>query len=353
MKKIKVYFCGSETPRGFWRNSGTPMKKTLVVVYIIIFFYSLLNSQVVENSGKPVAEIYTDFHYNLAGGSKTTGFAVNRAYLGYNYFATQNFSALIRVEIGNPSELSPGSTSRRYAYYRDASITYAKDKLNLTFGITGTRLYDYQQRFWGKRYISNTFQSLNGYGFVADLGLVADYKFNDIIEVDVSLMNGEGYSSLQLDKNMKPAIGVTITPAKGLALRTYNDLIRTEGVWQSTSIVFAGFKNEKFSIGVEFSYKSNIDVVDGHDAWGFSGTGAVNLTKNIEFFTRYDYSASGVVSGDGTIWNLANDGSFLIPGFQYTFNKYVKIALDYQATFPHDKTKNFSDLIFINAVFKF
>jgi hypothetical protein len=329
------------------------MKKVLLATFFLISVKATLFSQSIENTGKPVAEIYTDFHYNLAGGAKTTGFSVSRAYFGYQYLATDNFSALIRIEIGNPAELAPGSTSRRYAYYRDASITYSKDKLFITLGITGTKLFDYQQKFWGKRYIANTYQSINGYGFVADLGIVAGYKLNDVVEVDMTLMNGEGYSSMQLDNNLKPSIGLTITPVKNIYLRAYSDFIHKDSIWQSTNVAFIGFKNEKITLGAEVSFKSNIDLNDGHDAWGFSTTCGVNLTKKLELFTRFDYASSEVVSGDGSIWNLANDGIFLIPGFQYTFNKYVKIALDYQATFPADDAKPFSDLIFVNALFKF
>jgi hypothetical protein len=329
------------------------MKKTLSAFIVLLVTSLSLKSQNVPNTGKPLAEIYTDFHYNLGNDSKTTGFSLNRAYFGYNYFADENFSALIKVEIGNPSELATGSTSRRYAYYREASISYTKDKLNLSFGVTGTRLFDYQQRFWGKRYIANTYQSLNGYGFVADLGVVADYKFSEIVEVDVSLMNGEGYSSLQLDDDLKPSIGITITPVKEMAIRFYTDLIRDEGVWQSTSVGFFGYKNDKFTFGMEASYKSNIDLTVGHNGWGLSTTGAVSLTKKIEFFTRYDYSTSLITASEGTIWSLINNGSFLINGFQYTFNKMVKIAIDNQATFPQDKSKPVSDLIFVNAIFKF
>jgi hypothetical protein len=334
-------------------KTGSPMKKIFFAVFILTLTNISLRSQVVENSGKPLAEIYTDFHVNLSGGSKTTGFALNRAYFGYNYFATKTFSALIKVEIGNPAELAPGSISRRYAYYREASISYSKDKLHITGGITGTGLFEFQQNFWGKRYIANTFQSLNGYGFVADMGIIAYYKFNDKIKVDVSLMNGEGYSSVQLDKNLKPSLGFTITPRKGLALRIYSDLIRTEGLWQSTSIAFIGYKNEKINFGGEVNYKSNIDLNDGHNAWGISFTGAVNLTQNIEIFTRFDYSSFGFIPEAGSLFDLANEGIFIIPGLQFTLNKYVRIALDYQTTLPSNISKQNSNLIFLNSVFKF
>ncbi len=327
------------------------MKKVFLAAGILILTGFSLRSQNVELRGKPVAEIFTDFHYSLAGFPIPTGFSLNRAYFGYNYIANEDFSANIKLNIGTPDDLAQGSEARRYAFFREASISYSKNKLKLTLGMTTTGLFDYQQKFWGKRYVANTYQSINSYGFVADLGLVADYKFSDIVEADVSFMNGEGYSNIQLDNDIKSSVGITVTPVKELAFRAYGDIIKTQGLWQATMVGFAGFKNEKVTIGGEISYKSNLDLIEGHNAWGLSGTGAVSLTKKIEFFTRYDYSSSATVPGDATQWNISKDGSFLITGFQYTFNNFVKVALDYQATFP--KLNAFSDLIYINSVFKF
>jgi len=332
------------------------MKKNFIATFIIIFIFNPVksqNSQNSQNSGKPIAEIFTDFHYSLKPSASTTGFNVNRAYFGYNYIADENFSATIKLNLGNPDDVLPVIEPRRYAYLREVSILYSKDKLNLTMGMTTTRLFDFQQRFWGKRYVANTFQSLNNYGPTADLGIIADYKFSDIVDVDITLMNGEGYYKVQLDNNVKPSLGITITPIKELAFRVYYDLIRIQGLWQKTYVGFAGFKNDKVTIGGEINYKSNLDLVKGHNAWGFSGTGAVSLTNKLEFFTRYDYTTSVIVPGDASQWNLSKVGKFLINGFQYTFNNIVKVALDNQVYFPTDKTKAITDLIFINAVFKF
>jgi hypothetical protein len=329
------------------------MRKTIIPATILFLTFSGLNSQTIEIPGKPTVEIFTDFHYNAGDPGKFTGFSVNRAYFGYTYKVDENFSALIRIDIGTPEDLVSGSKPRRYAFFRDASINYSKDKLSITLGITGTRLFDYQQRFWGLRYLASTYQSLNGYGFVADLGLVVNYKFNDKIEADFTLMNGEGYSNLQLDNNLKSSLGITVTPIKQLVFRMYSDLMKQSGLWQNTLIGFAGFRNDFFSFGAEISHKTNLDLTKGHDAWGISGTGSISLTKKIDFFTRYDYSTSVIAPGDVMEWNYSKDGTFLITGFQYTFNKIVKIALDYQAGFPVDASKSSSKLIFLNALFKF
>jgi hypothetical protein len=329
------------------------MFRISIVTIAIILISSVLKSQTIENQGKPIAEIFTDFHYSLRREAYTTGFSVNRAYFGYNYIADQNLSATIIVQIGTPEDLASGSKPRRYAYYREASISYQKDKLSLSLGITGTRIFDFQQKFWGKRYIAITFEELNGYGVNADLGLVMDYKFNNYIKADFSLVNGEGYSNIQLDNNLKTCVGFTITPVKILSIRLYGDLIKPLGIWQSTLVGFVGLKNERFTIGSEVSHKSNLDLINGHNAWGISSTGSFNISKKSEVFVRYDYSTSANLPGDTIKFNYKKDGQFLIAGLQHTLNKNVKLALDYQCVFPADKSKSVSKMIYLNATVKF
>lgn len=329
------------------------MKKFLVVLPLLFSICQDNYSQSLEFTGKPVAEIFADFHYNLKDTSKTTGFGLTRAYFGYNFLPVNNFSGSVILNIGSPDDLARGSVSRRYAYFKYAFISWSKDKLNLSFGITGTHLTEYQQKFLGKRYIADTFLSLNGYGYVSDLGFALDYKFNEVWRADFTLMNGEGYSKLQLDNNLKTSAGLYITPVKQLAIRLYGDISRPHGSWQYTLIGFAGFKNELITVGAEASYKSNLDMIAKHNSWGLSGTAAISVLKNTELFARYDYSTSATVPGETIQWNYMMDGNFVIYGLEYTFSKNVKVALNYQGMYPYSQSLQISDLIYLNALFRF
>jgi hypothetical protein len=329
------------------------MKKIFTVINILLSGCQILYNQTVNLSGSPIAEIFTDFHLNINDTSKTTGFNLNRAYLGYDFRPANNFSGTIIVNVGRPEDLAPGSEPRRYAYFREASICYSTEKIKAAFGITGTRLFDFQQRFWGKRYIANTYQSINGYGFVADLGLAIDYIINDVFKADVTIMNGEGYSNIQLDNSIKSSIGFTITPDNHFAIRIYGDVLRTKGLWQPMLLSFIGFKNVKLTIGGEITYKSNLDLYRGYHAWGISGTGSINIAKQTELFARYDYSTSVIAAGDVNPWNYLKDGNFLVLGIQHIFSDNVKIALDYQGNYPYAGELQKSETVFVNALFKF
>jgi hypothetical protein len=329
------------------------MKKYLSTLIIALFLCHVSVSQTLLSQGKAVAEIFTDFHVNLNDNSKTTGFGLNRAYLGYNFPTEKNFSASIILNIGKPEDLAPGSEPKKYAYFREASVSYTYDKLKISMGITSTRLFDFQQKFWGKRYIANTYQSLNGYGFVADLGIAADYRFNDILKADLTIMNGEGYNNVQIDNSIRTAMGLNITPDDHIAFRLYGDITKVEGVWQPMFIAFGGFRNKIITVGAEVTYKSNLDTIAGHHAWGISGTGSVEVVKNTEVFMRYDYSASRIPEENDDPWNYAKDGVFLVTGVQYSFSQNIKFALSYQGTHPYDAAKQVSNSLFLNALFRF
>jgi hypothetical protein len=166
-------------------------------------------------------------------------------------------------------------------------------------------------------------------------------------------MNGEGYSELQMDNSLRTSAGLTLTPFKKVFFRLYGDYSRPSGITQYTLVGFAGFKNDLLTIGGEVSYKSNLDKISGHNAWGISGTGGITVAKKTELFMRYDLSASVIPTGETTQWNNLLDGRFKIVGIQYTFSQNVKMALNYQGTRPYSGSKQETDAIYINALFKF
>jgi hypothetical protein len=329
------------------------MKSFIPTLLFLVICSQILNSQPVISQGKPFAEIFTNFHYNINDTSKTSGFGLDRVYLGYNYTPAGNFSAMVIVNLGNPDDLAAGSVPKRYAYFREASVKYTKDRLTLNFGMVNTRFEDFQQGFWGKRYLGPEYQAIYGYCSVADLGVVVDYQLNDHIKLNFSLLNGEGYTNVQVDNSLRTAIGIIVNTQGNAVFKIYGDIMKPHGVWQTTMLTFAGYKNDRFSFGAEASFKSNLDLVYGHNVWGISGTGSIFLNEKSELFGRYDYTASVVLPGDDIQWDHNKDETYFIGGIQHIFSDNLKIALNYRRTNPYEQGQSTKHAIYLNAAFRF
>ncbi len=281
------------------------------------------------------------------------GFDLNRAFLGYVFQPENSFSATIIVNVGSPSDLYTGSKERRYAHFREASIAWTNERLTLSFGMTPTRSLNFQQKFYGKRYIADNFEAINGFSTVSDLGFSVDYIISDAVKTDVTIMNGEGYNNLNIDNSIKSSFGINLIPVEKGVIRLYADFHRPAHVWQQLYIVFMGYKNDFFMIGGEVAYKTNADKITHHNAWGFSATGSVKTSEKTEIFGRYDYCVSNIIGNELLPWDYESDRQFFVAGFQYTFNEYLRLALDYQGNYPKYNSLRSSNAVFLNAHFKF
>ncbi|HLP72098.1 MAG TPA: hypothetical protein VK155_04285 [Bacteroidales bacterium] len=328
------------------------MKKTILVTLTALFcIYTVCSQNIIR--AKPITEIFADFHYFPDNDSSTTtGFAVNRAYLGCNFTTDTRFTGSVIVNVANPSELAPGAKSRRVAYFREASVTWNGDRLTLSGGMTTTKGTIFQQRFIGKRYVAENFEALDGYISVADLGFTVEYKINDRLKADMSLMNGEGYSELHLDNSIRGSVGLTIVPLKNTVIRLYGDMDRPGGIRQNMLLCFIGYKNNRVNLAAEVAGRTSLDKIPGHNAWGFSSTCSVKIFEKTELFGRFDHTASKTVPNEDLPWNYDSDRQFAVTGIQYSFTDAFRIALDYQGIFPSSPEFPYQHGIYLNAHFR-
>ena len=81
-------------------NTFQVMKRFFPLIFISLIGFQTANSQTDKIQGKPIAEIFTDFHYAINDSSKFTGFDLNRAYLGYKFMPEGDFYATVIVNVG-------------------------------------------------------------------------------------------------------------------------------------------------------------------------------------------------------------------------------------------------------------
>jgi hypothetical protein len=308
---------------------------------------------ITKPSGSSFGKIFSNFHYQISDPEPETAFEVKRAYLGFKRDLDQNFKAIVEIDIGSPNDDSPYSKLKRYAYFKNAGLTYTNDKIEIRFGLIDIVQFKLQEKFWGYRYIFESFMDEYSFGPSADLGTIIIYKPNSLIELDYSLLNGEGYSNLQLDNIFKHSFGMTVRPNLKLVVRLYYDLMYHE-VTQSTLAGFVGLTlSNSWSIGGEYIYRYNDEYQDGLHTWGYSFYSTYVLNDRWQVFGRFDKLASVRLENETYGWNIANDGSALLMGMQFHPTEMVKISANYQDWVPYPVNYENESYLYLNLEVSF
>lgn len=337
---------------------------------ILMIAFNLLNAQEstpekkeFTPSSKVSGKIFANFHSTMEGDSITEhAFELVRAYFGYKSQFHENWSAQVKLDIGN-FEQSEYSIYMRYAYFKNAYLKYNKGKLSTYFGLIDLYQHKTQEKFWGYRYIYKSFQDKHKFSKSADIGVSAHYKFFDKLSADLTISNGEGYKATQNDKIFKYALGVTINPVDDLTVRIYGDYLKgDDNVFSASG--FAGYKfSKKFRLGVEGNAKLNAKGDDKNQT-GLSTYTTYGLTDKLEVFARFDALRSNLVDvttveEDGTEvveeepWNLKKDGSAILAGLQYKPMKKVKLSLNGQSWIGYAENSKDKYWMYLNVEVKF
>lgn len=319
--------------------------------------YNKLDAQETGNNafeayGEPILTVFSNFHTSISQNVDQSAIEIRRAYLGYEYQIHPHFSIVAKLDIGSPDDRSAYSLINRYAYFKNAALKYRKDDLSVDFGLIGLKQFKLQEKFWGYRYIYKSFLDEHDFGPSADIGASIAYKFNEVVEADFTIMNGEGYVQLQADNTYKAGAGITLTPMEGLVARVYFDETRKH-VRQTTLATFLGYRfRDLFRLGAEFNLKRNEGYIENHNMTGYSLYGTLHLHERFEIFGRYDRLESNVAPDENRPWNLINNGTAVIAGIQYLLIRQVRISLNYQDWYPLAVNAQNEAYIYLNFEYK-
>ena len=297
--------------------------------------------------GSPILKIFANLHTGLTAADPSKAFEVRRAYIGYKYKFDPHFSTELKLDIGSPEEISEFARLRRYAYFKTAALYWDKNRWTIRAGIIDTEHYRRQEKYWKHRYIYKSMQDEHRFGPKADLGSTLIFRAFKQLELDVSLMNGEGYYDLQQDNAFKTSFGLNYFPISRIILRVYYDFT-DQDVMQSTFSAFAGYWFEKITAGAEYNRKGNRDFQHDHHQTGLSAYLSYDINEKFELFGRYDRLSSNQPDEYTKPWNLQDDGSAIIAGVQFIPVKHVKIALNYQDWVPYAANLDNMSYFFIN-----
>ena len=300
-----------------------------------------------EPKGKAIVQVFGNFHTGFGAENDDRGFELERSYLGYEYNLGKGLSVKGVMDIGKSSDISD---YQRIAYIKNAMVSWKKGNLTLNGGLISTTQFNFQEKFWGYRYIMKSFQDQYKFGNSADLGISAAYKFADWISADAIIVNGEGYKKIQKNDGLNYGLGVTLSPVKCFQIRLYGGL--NESPEKNNNDIanlaaFMGYKSDKFPIGAEYNHILNPSYKEDADQYGYSVFASLNLSKETSLYARFDE----LKSKDD--WNKAKDEQVAILGAQFKLGKYVKIAPNVRMNMPKANGADDKYSAYINCYFGF
>jgi hypothetical protein len=328
------------------------MKKTVLILLTMLglSFYNVNAQDKAEfkPSGKPEALIFTDFNNISTGGKSQNKFEITRAYIGYGYNFSPEWSGRAVLDFGNQ-----GISGYQYtAFLKYGYMQYAPKNLTVKFGLIQAKSFELYEKLYGNRYIMKVLEDQYGMNSSADFGVSAEYKFSDIISADVMLQNGEGYKINDADSVLKVGVGVTLHPVKELTIRGYYDNMAKNSATQQTVDLLAVYTNKTINLGVGYDYQTDNKLKKGQDWSGVSAFGNYYFSPKVDLFARYDNLSSVKVGSATTPWNNAKDGQLVMFGVEFIPVKGIRIAPNYQLWTPRDNTKSNISTVVVNVEIK-
>jgi len=327
-------------------------------------------------SGKMVVQVINRTLYESAGSYGKYGMYINRAHFGYRYQFAPKWSGTVILDVGRPTlfgNLSvhdtignglPISYSYKEGSYYTTTLKFSYLEYNPTPNIklqAGGILQNHyitQEKFWGYRYILETFAD-RYFGIPSsDLGFIGYFTPLAWLSFDAAITNGEGFRFNQDNQGkVKYAAGVDIKPVKSWILRFYYDNGKSadalKPATQQLFSVFSGFHLPGvFRIGAEYNYHLNHGNLQNHDLYGLSVFGSYELSERFELFARYDKLQSNTLSGIDNSWHYADDGQAYIAGIHFVPVKNIALSLSYQGWQPENPSLNYKNTIALSFEYK-
>ncbi|MCF8367011.1 MAG: hypothetical protein K9H16_14575 [Bacteroidales bacterium] len=340
--------------------------KYLFLIFIVFFSGLQSFSQEKKNEAgfdfdklKPIAQVFATANYNV--NEQLYNYYFGRAHLGLQYNFNKAWSAKIIIDRGKPSRIGTftvadsagqqfivSSDFREGAKYtmflKFASLRWkATEKLTLETGALLQNHYITQERFWGFRYVAQTFQDLYWHLPSSDLGFIAFYKFNKTFAMDLALTNGEGPRFEQDDLgSVKLAGGLDIIPADNFSGRIYyhhKAATSNTGETEQMFSAFAGWRiSFKSRVGIEFNLMDNLQNIDGLKSYGYSVYGAMSISPKMQVFGRFDRLLYELPENE--VLTGFNNLSAIISGLSLNPVKGVSCSLNYQGFIPDGEDLN-------------
>ena len=351
-------------------------------VVLLVFGAALAHAQV---ESKIDGVFYGDYYFNVknhdADQEELNAFSIRRVYFTFESTISKDIKTRFRLESAHGDF---GSASKITPFVKHAYLEWSNLVPNhkLYLGIAETNAFKNAEELWGYRSIEKTAMDLNKISSSADMGIALKGDLSLKVHHWLTLMNGTGYGSAEVDKYKKVGYAFWITPINSMILEGYadyekqdpdNTVLKTARDYSGskgyyTLKALAGYRGRRFDMGVEIFRQTNqesgitdVRVADGAivrsqksdvTRQGYSIFGSlITPVPKLKMFGRLDWfdpnSKENVVTAfsDGLLKTGKDDESTLmIAGLDYipvgnlhfmpnvTIKSYAKPGMDSDIT---------------------
>lgn len=323
-----------------------------------IVFTGILTSQI--SNAKVVSQIngymFGDYYYNVknhkSGSKDENAFQLRRIYFTFENNISKNIKIRFRLESASPKF---GEVSKINPFVKQAFLEWNNliPHHKLYVGIAETNAFKNSESYWGYRSIEKTIMDLNKISSSADLGIALKGDLGKNLHHWLTIFNGTGYGSAEVDRFKKVGYAFWVTPVKGLILEAYGDFenqdpdkpnfeYATDYYGSSgyyTVKGFVGYDAPGYTVGAEAFMRTNkesgttsMDTGEKADVKrvGYSLFGSwVTPVPKLKLFARYDFfdpntDDNVIVDEDGTT-GLNDEFTQIFAGLDYIPGSNVHI----------------------------
>ena len=272
--------------------------------------------------------VFADYNYHLKshkfGGQDRNAFSIRRIYFTFENNITAGMKMRFRLESAHGKY---GATSKIHPFVKHAYLEWKNliPRHKLYLGIAETNAFKNSEKYWGYRSVEKTIMDLNKISSSADMGIALKGDlFGDMAHHWLTIFNGTGYGSSEVDRYKKIGYAFWMTPIAGLMIEGYADYENQDPDAPQTATVFKqardyngsseyytvkgflGYKHPRFTFGAEAFIRTNqesgikdVTIADNAVAGyskadvkrlGFSIFGSlITPVPKLKAFSRYDY----------------------------------------------------------------
>ena len=285
-------------------------------------------------------------YFDISSTDDSTSFTFQRQYFGYSLDASENVKFKVLFDVGRTDKID-GEDTRLVAFLKKAQIDYTSSWGTTSMGLIGMNTYGVQEKNWGYRFIEKSAIDKNNYTSTADIGFGFSRNLIEDLNLNLQVVNGEGYKEPQGDKYHKIAINTTygernLKERDGFNVGAVYTTEQTDDDPNTMTSIFGGFASMGLRFGVDYSINSN----DGINRTLISATANYSISENLDGFLRYDMNDPG----DDT----ESDGdNYLISGVVFSCGSGLLVAPNIRITSYEEDVKENVTEYKINFQFKF